>query len=150
LLEGVRAGESIPQLADRVTRAYNKPITVNVPPKLDAAGNVVRAGYSYALDNEAWATTVARSETARAFAEGKLEGYRQTGVVSQVEFVVTPDERLCPACNLLSGTRYKLNDAGGVIPVHANCRCTFMLVADIDESAMKKAQTNVDALVAGE
>ena len=96
------------------------------------------------MSNEAWAVTTARTETTRGFIEGKLDGYRQTGVVGSVILVVTPDERLCPACSGLGGTEYKLENAGGIIPIHASCRCTFIPKGEPDKLA---AQTNVSVLV---
>jgi len=145
ILEGVRAGESIPQISKRILSVWDRPIQVSVPPRLGANGEIIRAGYSYALDVETWATTVARTETARGFIEGKLNGYRQTGVVKKVEFVVTPDERLCPSCAILEGAQFKINDAGGIIPVHPSCRCTFIPVIELDESTKATALDNVEA-----
>ena len=148
ILEGVRAGESIPQISLRIQGIWDKPIQVNVPPRLNANGEVIRAGYSYALDVETWATTVARTETARGFIEGKLDGYRQTGVVAKVQFVVTPDERLCPACSILEGAEFKLVDAGGIIPVHPSCRCTFIPLVDLNVATKATALDNVIAVSA--
>jgi len=143
ILEGVRAGESISQISLRIQGVWDRPIQVVVPPRLDANGEVIRAGYSYALDVETWATTVARSETARGFAEGKLNGYAQTGVVKKVAFVVTPDERLCPACGILEGAEFKLEHAGGIIPVHPSCRCTWIPLVELIESVLAAAQGGV-------
>jgi SPP1 gp7 family putative phage head morphogenesis protein len=146
MLEGIRNAESIPELRNRITGVWNNPIDVSVPPKLDDAGNVIREGYSYQMKPDTWATTVARTEVSRAFAEGRLTGYKQTGVVQQVEFLITPDERLCPECEQLSGERYSLDDAEGVIPVHPNCRCTWIPIVDDMESASQQAQSNIEDL----
>lgn len=148
ILEGVRAGESVSQISIRIQGVWDKPIQVNVPPRLSANGEVIRAGYSYALDIETWATTVARTETARGFIEGKLDGYRQTGVVNKVQFVVTPDERLCPTCSILEGAQFKLVDAGGIIPVHPSCRCTFIPLVELNTSTKATALDNVIAVSA--
>jgi len=148
ILEGVRAGESIPQISLRIQGVWDKPIQVTVPPRLNANGEVIRAGYSYALDLETWATTVARTEISRGFIEGKLDGYRQTGVVTEVQFVVTPDGRLCPTCSVLEGSAYKLVNAGGIIPVHPSCRCTFIPIVVLSDSVKTAAEESVLALAA--
>lgn len=149
LLEGIRNSESITELRNRVTSAWNKPIDIVVPPKLAVDGTVIRQGYQYQLSSNAWATTVARTEVSRAFASGKLEGYAHTKVVEKVEWMVTPDERLCPSCSTMDGQVFTLEQAQGMIPLHGNCRCTWVpiLVKDKDyDTAKKEAQANIEKL----
>ena len=147
LLDGVKNGDSIPQLRQRVSDVWNNPITVTVPPKV-IDGEVVRQGYSYEMSNKHWATTVSRTETTKAYNMGRLDGFRQGGVVSMVEFSTSPDERLCTVCAGLEGVQYSLDKADGIVPVHANCRCTLIpLLGDFDYSkAQAIFQQNINLL----
>lgn len=131
LLEGIRNFESIPQLRDRILRLWDNPILVEVPAKIKN-GKVIRAGYSYNLSAEQWANTVARTEVTRAFQLGRIDAYKQTGLVTHVEHAVTPDERLCAICAPMAGNIYTLEVAQGVFPVHANCRCTPIPIVNYD------------------
>ena len=149
LLEGIKNAESIPEIRDRVLSAWNKPIDVAVPPKIAPDGTVVRQGYQYTLKPEVWATTVARTEVSRAYAAGKLEGYEQTKVVEKVEWLITPDERLCPNCGAMDGEKFTLEQAQGLIPLHGNCRCTWIPILLPDKNfddAKKEAKENVETL----
>lgn len=131
LLKGIQNLESIPELRNRVLDQWNKPIKITVPPKYSDTGELIRAGYSYDMKPEVWATIVARTEIMRGYTEGKIESWKQSGVVDKVRFSVTPDERLCPECGGMDGEEYKLEDANGIIPVHAQCRCVFIpIVSD--------------------
>jgi len=102
LAEGFKAGESMPQLTKRVNTLYNQRYKRH-------------------------AGTVARTETIRASNYGALQGYNEAGV-EKVEFYVSLDERTCEECEALSGKYFKPDEADGLIPVHPNCRCTFLPV----------------------
>lgn len=83
---------------------------------------------------------IAATETTRAFAEGTLLGYRQSGQVEGTEWRTAMDERVCPICRPLHGQRGDLNGNvrhpggigkagryGGMLfryPAHVRCRCT--------------------------
>ncbi len=151
LYEGVKNGEDTRELRNRVLSVYNKPITVNVPPKI-IDGATIRAGYSYGMAPKDWAAAVASTEVTKAYIEGKLEGYRQFGIVDYVQFLVTPDERLCERCEPLNGQIYKISEAQGIIPVHPRCRCTFVpyIPEEKRESFISQATSNVQALYASE
>jgi SPP1 gp7 family putative phage head morphogenesis protein len=72
------------------------------------------------------AQLIAQTETTRAAYEGSKQGYQESGVVSQVEWVTVNDERVCPQCGPLDGTRAALGgtfDGGGTPPLHPGCRC---------------------------
>jgi len=70
--------------------------------------------------------SIARSETVRLRAEGQLESYKNAGKeLVQFELV---SARPCAQCEALDGSVQQLNEASGIIPVHANCRCRWSLV----------------------
>lgn len=73
------------------------------------------------------ARTIAATETTRAAAEGSKIGYQESGVVSEVEIRNANDERVCPICGPLGGTKTPLN-GGKHPPYHVNCRCWIVPV----------------------
>ncbi len=55
------------------------------------------------------AELIASTEVTRAFAEGNRVAYQESGVVEQVEIRTSEDERVCPVCGPLAGTRHPLD-----------------------------------------
>jgi SPP1 gp7 family putative phage head morphogenesis protein len=83
------------------------------------------------------AETIARTETMRASNQGQLEAWeqaKQAGLLvgnEQVEWITTPDDRLCPICEPLDGQTTALGstfevdgDRISTPPAHPRCRCT--------------------------
>lgn len=74
--------------------------------------------------------TLARTETIRVHAESTLNRYVDAGVDNVIvfaEFVNAGDDRVCPDCEALeTGEAVPIDQARGVIPVHANCRCAWL------------------------
>jgi SPP1 gp7 family putative phage head morphogenesis protein len=73
--------------------------------------------------------TIVRTEIIRTHAEATLNRYDQLGqvrVTALVEFATAADP--CPICKELNGREYTTQEARGVIPVHPNCRCTWLPV----------------------
>ncbi len=125
LIEGIAAGEGIPQLTARVNKTYEN-------------WNKVRS------------ENIARSETMRASNQGSLEAYRQSGVVTKKVWVTHFDNRTCAWCEAMDGTTIELEnsffDKGDEFtvrgdgkdqtmnfnyetveapPLHSMCRCTI-------------------------
>ncbi|QPL12229.1 MuF-like protein [Halorubrum phage Hardycor1] len=89
---------------------------------------------------------IARTETIRAHNEAALNRYedmgsRIDGVTVLSEFTTAGDRRVCPRCIALEGKRLKPADARGVIPVHPNCRCTFLPIQPSEDEAEDMAET---------
>ena len=93
------------------------------------------------IGDDARAETIARTETMRASNQGQKELWDQatdagllTGDEEQ-EWIVTPDDRLCPICEPMDGVTAPMNgqfklDTGESVdgpPAHPNCRCTIAL-----------------------
>ena len=87
------------------------------------------------------ARTVARTQVTSALNQGRYTDWGNrihTGALSggkMVEWVTTPDDRLCEMCSPLSGLKVPYGQpfstsTGSVLhpPLHPNCRCTVMLV----------------------
>lgn len=80
------------------------------------------------------AENIARTETMMASNEGQREAWRQAteqGLIDEAEmereWIVTPDDRLCPICLVMDGKRAPIggtyeNGSGGP-PLHPRCRC---------------------------
>lgn len=86
------------------------------------------------------AEVIARTEVQRASNQGQLEAWDQAtdaGLLTgneQKEWIVTPDDRLCPVCEPMDGQNVGLNEDFDVDgdridgpPAHPNCRCTLGL-----------------------
>lgn len=78
------------------------------------------------------AKVIANTEVIATYADGALdyateEGYAE--VEAEVEFTTAGDRKVCPLCRPMSGSRYTVAEARGILPVHPNCRCRWRLVA---------------------
>ena len=71
------------------------------------------------------ARLVARTEVIAASNEGALQTY-EANHVDQSEFYAALDERLCDDCLDLHGRVFPTAEAHGLIPVHPDCRCTWV------------------------
>ena len=79
------------------------------------------------------ALRIARTEVITGYAEGSLEGYRQSDILTAKQWLTTGDANVDPECQLNQ-------DAGPVLldlnfptghaapPVHPNCRCMLQPV----------------------
>ena len=65
-----------------------------------------------------------RTEASHAYNSAALQSYVDAGC-AEVDFLAESD--CCELCEPYSGHRYPVNDAP-VIPVHPNCRCTYLPV----------------------
>lgn len=76
------------------------------------------------------AEMIARTELSRSHATATLERYSQFGVDEVNGFVEfsTSNTGVCKICQRLEGNTFKIRDAMGIIPVHPNCRCTWLPV----------------------
>lgn len=78
---------------------------------------------------------IARTETAKAYTNGALLAYEDTGVVEQVEWNATLDNRTSDVCERLHGKRISLAEAQANgfegfngPPAHPNCRSVILPV----------------------
>lgn len=71
------------------------------------------------------ATTIARTETARAQNIGYVQGLENVGV-AEAEFSASPSA--CERCLAHDGNRYPIKEAEGIIPVHPNGTCAMLPV----------------------
>lgn len=83
-------------------------------------------------------------EKVRVFAEAAAPSLRTDGIARdaiaavavlsrrKVEFMTAGDEKVCPDCEKREGKIYTLRYARGLIPIHPNCRCSFLPVEEDD------------------
>ena len=76
-----------------------------------------------------------RTETMHYLNESAFKAY-EDGRCKEVQIWAAIDERTCPTCGRMHGRIYKLRDRPS-LPLHANCRCTYLPVID-----MKSIQEN--------
>lgn len=92
------------------------------------------------IGDETRAETIARTEVMKASNQGHLEAFTQateSGLLTgneTKEWIVTPDDRLCPVCEPMDGVNVPLHGTFDVDgqqidgpPAHPNCRCTVAL-----------------------
>ena len=73
------------------------------------------------------AKLIAATEVTRAYAESNRLAYIESGVVEEIEFRNSMDERTCPICGPRGGRRTSVTnpdfDGYGLPPLHPRCRC---------------------------
>ena len=104
LQDGIDLGEGVDDLAKRVRETFEE-----------------ARGYR--------AEVIARTETISSFTEGNRQLYEEVGV-KQLQFYTAADERTCEECFLQHGNQYDIDEAQGMIPVHPQCRCTWVAVQE--------------------
>lgn len=78
------------------------------------------------------AKVIARTEVIRAYAEATLNRFEQAGVrfvEADIEVQIATAPGRCPRCAALEPRRFSIEEARGVIPVHPNCRCAWVIAA---------------------
>lgn len=137
--EKVGEGASLSEIRDEISKVFTSATTVR-------------------------ADRIARSETFRTLNEGKLEAWRQSGVVAKKKWITIKDELTCPFCAEMDGkiigldnNYFNLNDiltvgdedlsfdytaiAGGAL--HTNCRCTIVpILGNKNFKAFKAKEEN--------
>lgn len=99
---GFEAGESADLIADRIQQVF------------DFCSNVR-------------SERIARTEIMYMSNQGAVEGYKSSGI-QKVEFYCALDERTCDVCLDENGDILSVDDVEGMLPLHPNCRCTFLPV----------------------
>ena len=110
LAEGVANGESIPNLASRISGVYD-----------EAKGSR--------------SVLIARTETINASNSGALEAYKQSGIVEKKEWLATMDDRVRDEHAAMNGEVVDIDKPfsnGEMYPGEPNCRCTVLPVLKKD------------------
>lgn len=119
IAEGIKSGEGIDKLADRIRVAYKKPIEVKV------AATDKHSEYTRVLNNKKWSELVARTETSWAANQGRLDAYKQSDLVKNVRWISKSNP--CADCGAMRGRILNLEEATNMIPLHPHCRCSYVV-----------------------
>ncbi len=127
--EGIKAGEGVKQIRQRISNVFGEGVMVNVPAKV-VDGKVVRKSYTRLMSAETRARIIAQTEVMRAFNRGRFATLKDLDEVVGWRFEASADERTCSQCLDLDGKEFTKNDDGKLPPdgTHANCRCTFSYI----------------------
>ncbi|MEG1495267.1 MAG: minor capsid protein [Bacilli bacterium] len=80
-----------------------------------------------------------RTETMHYLNESAFKGYEDAGC-EEVEVWAAKDERVCEVCGAMHGKVYKIKKRP-VLPLHANCRCTYLpIIKDTVEAINKNGK----------
>lgn len=104
---GIAAGEGMPEVAKRILDATNHSLT----------GKTLSARQR--------AMMIARTESARAMTQGRLQSYANYGV-HEVKILTAGDDNVCAICREAETKIYLIEDAGDLVPFHPLCRCSVM------------------------
>lgn len=76
------------------------------------------------------ATVLARTEVIRAHSESTLTRYEEIAgdipVTVKAEWLTAGDDRVCDECAALEGNEYSIEEARGMLPLHPQCRCSWV------------------------
>jgi len=77
---------------------------------------------------EARSKMIARTTLVKAANQGRVEAYKDSGVVQKLEWITAKDNRVCKEhCKKLDGKVFGIKDAPRpVIDTHPNCRCMLI------------------------
>lgn len=70
-----------------------------------------------------------RTETSHAYNQAALQRYTDMGV-DKIELLIEPDA--CEKCLIYDGKKFDLRNVP-VIPIHPNCRCTYLPIIDEED-----------------
>jgi SPP1 gp7 family putative phage head morphogenesis protein len=145
LQDAFRSPVSVEKLKLVFTRAYEqlKGITADMAGKLSriVTDGVANGRHPYDVArsitkeidsiNRRRAEVLARTEIIYAHAEGQLDSMTRLGledVQLMAEWSTAGDDRVCPLCQEHEGEIIPIAEAHGLIPLHPNCRCSWLPV----------------------
>jgi SPP1 gp7 family putative phage head morphogenesis protein len=70
---------------------------------------------------------ITRTETIRIANAGLLDNYKENDV-KNVRWLAALSDRTCPECEAKNGEVHQLNESYGLIPLHPNCRCSWLSI----------------------
>lgn len=132
LKHGINANETIPQLMSRIDKWVGSQ-TITIKPVVDEYGNVIRSQSTRYLNKDVLTELIARTEANKAYNQGNLDALKQAGI-TYVQWLLSPDA--CPECYAEAqavvgsqlGKIVPIEEAEGLLPLHPNCRCTWINV----------------------
>ncbi|MBR0271157.1 MAG: minor capsid protein, partial [Methanobrevibacter sp.] len=105
IFNGIVAGETMPEVAQKILHAHETSLT----------GKTLSARQR--------AMMIARTETARAMTQGRLQSYANYGV-REVKILTAGDDNVCAICRKAADKIYPIDEASNLVPFHPLCRCS--------------------------
>lgn len=81
-----------------------------------------------------------RTETMHCLNQSCLQRYKDAEI-KKVRFWAAKDERTCKICGAMHGKEYNIKKAP-VLPVHPNCRCTYLPVIENEKHSVENKDKN--------
>lgn len=81
-----------------------------------------------------------RTETMHCLNQSCLQRYKDAEI-KKVSFWAAKDERTCEICGAMHGKEYNIEKAP-VLPVHPNCRCTYLPVIENEKHSVENKDKN--------
>ncbi len=103
-----------------------KEIEESISKNIDLKDRVTTRGFIAATNRP---NMIARTETVRLANQGLLNLYEENKI-EKVSFLAALSDRTCPICEGLNGKVFNITESQGVIPVHSNCRCTWISIIE--------------------
>ena len=108
---GIVTGDSIAKIGEKIGGVIADPEAFR------------RAGKTVFRTAQNRVEVITRTETLRAYGQGRSKFYDQVGV-HKVVWITAGDERTCPQCGPLDGKEFLL-DKLPQLPLHPQCRCSI-------------------------
>lgn len=105
IFNGIVSGETMPEVAQKILHAHETSLT----------GKTLSARQR--------AMMIARTETARAMTQGRLQSYANYGV-QEVKILTAGDNSVCAICREAEAKIYPIEEAVNLVPFHPLCRCS--------------------------
>ena len=83
-----------------------------------------------------------RTETMHCLNQSCLQRYKDAEI-KKVSFWAAKDERTCEICGAMHGKKYDIEKAP-VLPVHPNCRCTYLPVIENEEDLREQEYRKIE------
>ena len=124
IVDAVKDGTPTEEVHQQISEIFAGPVTIKVPEKV-VDDKIVRTAYDYEMNKDVYTTMVARSEIQRALNNGRAYGYQESGIAKSLKWVANPGA--CEFCLPHNGAVYNVEDTQDLIPLHPNCRCTWVV-----------------------
>jgi len=125
IARSIEEGLTTTDVHKQISETFSQPIIVSVPEKLSEEGKTIRRAYEYEMNKDVYTTMVARTEIQRALNNGRIYGYQEANIAKKLRWIANPGA--CEFCIEKNGEIFNVEETQDLIPLHPNCRCTFIV-----------------------
>lgn len=126
---------------EKLTKALNNVIRTGLQQGITVTDMAIELNYIMGKGFNA-AHRLVRTETMHYLNGAAVRSYEDAGV-EKVQFWAAKDERTCDICGAMHEKIYDIKKAP-VLPIHPNCRCTYLPVMEDDEISEEISEKNVE------